>query len=57
MMLVMTICELSVRGYFTSQRVKSPEQHKYMDYDKNGFRVISDLYHVTHWKPIDKLEE
>lgn len=43
--------------YIISERVKSPEQHYNMDYDKNGFRVIDDIYHVTHWKPLEKLEE
>ena len=43
--------------YCSSQRVKSMEQSKYLDYDKNNFQVLSCVFHITHWKPIEKLED
>ena len=43
--------------YRTSKRVKSMEQNRHIDYDKDDFVTLGYIYHVTHWRKIEKLEE
>ena len=43
--------------YFVSARDSEFDKHYMITYDENDFQVADKRLYVTHWKPIEKLEE
>lgn len=43
--------------YTCSSRCPVYNKMKRFNYDENSFGILYSIQHVTHWKPIEKLEE